>query len=208
MRIAREGYPFISVAVLLGLLSLVLGWVWLALFFALAALGFFFFFRDPERSAPEGEDLVIAPADGKVLSIASGEKGPWEAPAIRVSIFLSPFDVHINRAPVRGKVEDVRYQQGTFFAAYRDQASHSNERNLLKIVDATGRRLGLVQIAGVLARRIVCYVRKGDSLEAGQRLGLIMFGSRVDLYVPAGCRIDVAEGQRVKGGQTVIGRFA
>lgn len=208
MRIAREGYRFVSVAALPGFLALALGWLWPALFFALAALGFVFFFRDPERRAPEGEDLILSPADGKILSIASGESGPWQEAATRVSIFLSPLDVHINRAPVRGKVEDVRYQQGRFFAAYRDRASRSNERNLLKIVDAKGRRLALVQIAGVLARRIVCYVRRGDRLEAGQRLGLIMFGSRVDLYVPAGCRIEVAEGQRVRGGETVVGRFA
>jgi phosphatidylserine decarboxylase len=125
----------------------------------------------------------------------------------RVSIFLSPLDVNINRAPVAGNVDDVQYERGKFFAAYRDEASERNEQNALRLVDSQGRQVGVVQIAGVLARRIVCRVKKGDFLERGARFGMIMFGSRTDLYLPRGSRIDVAEGQRVKGGETIIGRF-
>jgi phosphatidylserine decarboxylase len=125
----------------------------------------------------------------------------------RVSIFLSPLDVHINRAPVAGSVDEIKYERGTFLAAYKDEASDRNEQNALRMVDPQGRHVGIVQIAGVLARRIVCRVKKGDFLERGARFGLIMFGSRTDLYLPRGSRIDVAEGQRVKGGETIIGRF-
>jgi phosphatidylserine decarboxylase len=125
----------------------------------------------------------------------------------RVSIFLSPLDVHINRSPVEGKVEEVRYQAGKFFAAYKEEASEANERNAVTLVDKQGRRFGVVQIAGVVARRIVCKTKEGDWLERGQRFGLIRFGSRVDLYLPDGTRVEVAEGQRVTGGETIIARM-
>lgn len=202
MQIAREGYPFIFVAVLLALVTFAVGWKWAGLALTLFALAFVGFFRDPERIPPEGEDLILSPADGRVVGIRqSGEEGT------QVSIFLSPLDVHVNRAPVKGKVEDVRYQKGSFFAAYKDEASWSNEQNSLRVVDPKGRSLRVVQIAGVLARRIVCYVKRGDGLERGQRLGLIMFGSRVDLFLPPGSKIDVVEGQKVRGGETILGRF-
>jgi len=202
MQIAREGYPFIFVAVLLALVTFAVGWKWAGLALTLFALAFVGFFRDPERIPPEGEDLILSPADGRVVGVRrSGEGGT------QVSIFLSPFDVHVNRAPVKGKVEDVRYQKGSFFAAYKDEASWSNEQNSLSVVDPKGRSLRVVQIAGVLARRIVCYVKRGDGLERGQRLGLIMFGSRVDLFLPPGSKIDVVEGQKVRGGETILGRF-
>lgn len=202
MQIAREGYPFIFVAVLLALVTFAVGWKWAGLALTLFALAFVGFFRDPERIPPEGEDLILSPADGRVVGIRqSGEEGT------QVSIFLSPLDVHVNRAPVKGKVEDVRYQKGSFFAAYKDEASWSNEQNSLSVVDPKGRSLRVVQIAGVLARRIVCYVKRGDGLERGQRLGLIMFGSRVDLFLPPGSKIDVVEGQKVRGGETILGRF-
>lgn len=202
MQIAREGYPFIFVAALLALVTFAMGWKWAGLAFTLFALAFVGFFRDPERIPPEGEDLILSPADGRVVGIRqSGEEGT------QVSIFLSPFDVHVNRAPVKGKVEDVRYQKGRFFAAYKDEASRSNEQNSLRVVDPKGRSLRVVQIAGVLARRIICYVKRGDGLERGQRLGLIMFGSRVDLFLPPGSKIDVVEGQKVRGGETILGRF-
>jgi phosphatidylserine decarboxylase len=202
MQIAREGYPFIFVAVLLALVTFAVGWKWAGLALTLLALAFVGFFRDPERTPPDGEDLILSPADGRVVGIRqSGEEGT------QVSIFLSPFDVHVNRAPVKGKVEDVRYQKGRFFAAYKDEASRSNEQNSLRVVDPKGRSLRVVQIAGVLARRIICYVKRGDKLERGQRLGLIMFGSRVDLFLPSGSKIDVVEGQKVRGGETILGRF-
>lgn len=150
----------------------------------------------------------MAPADGRIVGIKETAKGRFfQETKTRISIFLSPLDVHINRAPVRGRVEEVRYQKGSFLAAYKEGASEANEQNAVRIVDPKGRQLGIVQIAGVLARRIVCYVKKGDALEQGQRLGLIMFGSRVDILLPRDTRVEVAEGQHVRGGETVIGRL-
>ncbi|OGP28959.1 MAG: phosphatidylserine decarboxylase [Deltaproteobacteria bacterium GWA2_57_13] len=208
MRIAREGYPFIFSPALLALLALIVGWKWVALGLGLITLAFAGFFRDPERSPPEGEGLILSAADGKVVSIKKieGNKVP-EGGGTRVSVFLSPLDVHINRAPIRGSVEEVTYRKGRFLAAFKEEASSSNERNALRIVDSQGRRLGVVQIAGVLARRIVCYVKPGDSLERGQKLGMIMFGSRVDLFLPERSRVEVVQGQKVKAGESVIGRL-
>lgn len=208
MSIAKEGYPFILIAALLALLAFAVGWKWIGLVFALLAFAFSGFFRDPERVPPGGEGLILSPADGRVLGIKRVEKERlFEGTETRVSIFMSPLNVHVNRAPVQGMVEEVRYQKGSFFAAYREEASENNEKNALRIVDGKGRKFAVVQIAGVLARRIVCYAKKGDSLELGQRFGLIMFGSRVDLFLPPGSRVDVAQGQRVRAGETVIGRL-
>ena len=208
MRIAKEGYRFVFPSALLALLALIVGWKWVALGLGLITLAFAGFFRDPERSPPEGEGLILSAADGKVVSIKKieGNKVP-EGGGTRVSVFLSPLDVHINRAPIRGSVEEVTYRKGRFLAAFKEEASSSNERNALRIVDSQGRRLGVVQIAGILARRIVCYVKPGDSLERGQKLGMIMFGSRVDLFLPERSRVEVVQGQKVKAGESVIGRL-
>ncbi|HSE88183.1 MAG TPA: phosphatidylserine decarboxylase family protein [Candidatus Binatia bacterium] len=208
MKIAREGYPLIFTAVVLTLLSFAAGWIPLGIILGLIGLAIAGFFRDPERRVPVGEGLVISPADGKVVSIA-GVKGdsPFLGSATRVSIFLSPLDVHINRIPVAGRIEKVTYQRGRFMAAYKEEASQRNEQNALSILDAEERRLGVVQVAGVLARRIICRAKPGDQLARGERFGLIMFGSRTDTYLPEGCQVEVAEGQRVKGGETVLARF-
>jgi phosphatidylserine decarboxylase len=142
------------------------------------------------------------------VSIADLNGDPMFGDSVtRVSIFLSPLDVHINRIPIAGTIEEIEYRSGKFLAAYKDEASRRNEQNALRIVDAGGRYLGVVQIAGVLARRIVCRVKRGEQLARGDRFGLIMFGSRTDTYLPAGCRVEVKEGQRVKGGETILGRF-
>jgi phosphatidylserine decarboxylase len=166
------------------------------------------FFRDPERRIPSGEELVVAPADGKVVSIAdiSGHSRFPDAVA-RVSIFLSPLDVHINRMPVGGRIDQVEYKPGKFIAAYKDDASEQNEQNSLNVIDEKQRSFGVVQVAGVVARRIVCAVKPGDVLRRGDRFGMIMFGSRTDLYLPRGCRLEIRDGQRVKGGETIVGRF-
>jgi phosphatidylserine decarboxylase len=206
MRIASEGYPLIFTAAILTLLALAVGWIALGVVLAVMTLAITGFFRDPERQAPQGEGLVIAPADGKVVSVADANSA-LPGSAKRVSIFLSPLDVHINRTPVEGKIEKVAYQRGKFMAAYKDEASQRNEQNALTIIDGAGRTFGVVQIAGVLARRIVCRAKAGDRLARGERFGLIMFGSRTDTYLPQNCRIEVAEGQRVKGGETVLARF-
>jgi phosphatidylserine decarboxylase len=201
--------PWVLGALFLTIVTLALGWQWPAVIFAFLALAFVGFFRDPERSVPISEGTVLSPADGKVVRIREvGEGRLLEGAGIQVSIFLSLFDVHVNRAPIKGLVEKIDYRRGKFLAANRDKASHENEQNALKIVNSNGKSLSMVQIAGFVARRIVCYVREGDALERGERLGLIMFGSRVDLFLPQGSRVEVAEGQRVKGGETIIGRLS
>jgi len=209
MRIAREGYPWILASSLLSLLAFSVGWSWVAGIFVFFAVVFAGFFRDPERTPPVGEGLVLAPADGKVVAIRKdGEEGKQsEEGGIRVSIFLSLLDVHVNRAPIQGSVKKVQYQPGKFLAAYREKASQDNEQNAVRMIDSTGRSLNIVQIAGLLARRIICYVKEGETLERGQRFGLIMFGSRVDLFMPPGSSVEVAEGQRVRAGETIIGRL-
>ena len=208
MRIARQGYPLILTSAALTTVAAVAGWKLASGVLGLATLGIAGFFRDPERSIPDGEGLVVSPADGKVVSIArvSGDSRFPDA-ITRVSIFLSPLDVHINRLPVAGRIDDIQYKPGEFFAAYREDASAKNEQNALKMVDENRRLLGVVQIAGVVARRIVCWAKPGDNLKRGERFGLIMFGSRTDLYLPQDCRLEINEGQRVKGGETILGRF-
>jgi phosphatidylserine decarboxylase len=203
MRIAKEGYPLILVAAVVSLVSFYIDWAWLGSLAAAIGVLFAGFFRDPERRPPQGEGLVISPADGRVVGITNA----GEEAGTQLSIFMSPLDVHVNRSPITGIVEEVRYHQGRFHAAYRDKASELNERNAIALVDEKGRKLRVVQIAGVLARRIVCHVRAGDWLKGGQRLGLIMFGSRVDVFLPPGAVLETREGQRVKGGETIIGRL-
>ena len=208
MSIAREGYPLIIACGGLAVVTLAIGWGLSGSMLAILTVAVASFFRDPERVIPAGDNLVVSPADGKVVSIADVNQDPMFREAVtRVSIFLSPLDVHINRSPVTGTVEEIKYQPGKFLAAYKEEASLSNEQNALKIADQKGRPLGVVQIAGVLARRIVCRVKRGQQLGRGDRFGLIMFGSRTDTYLPAGCRVEVKEGQRVKGGETILGRF-
>jgi phosphatidylserine decarboxylase len=203
----RAGYPFL----LGGLVALALGllfgaWLaWLALAFILFSL---YFFRDPERIPPSRTGVVLAPADGKVLSsapaIPPAELGLSNAPRWRVGIFLSALDVHVNRMPVDGTVTRIAYRHGKFLNASLDKASALNERNALVVRLADGRELGVVQIAGLIARRIVCEVREGDSVTAGSRFGIIRFGSRTDLYLPEGVTPLVEEGQTMIGGETVI----
>jgi phosphatidylserine decarboxylase len=208
MTIAKEGFPIILFTASLSVAAWAIGWLWFAGVFGVLALGVLAFFRDPERCAPDGQDLIVAPADGKVVSITKVTQGPLMKKAdARVSIFLSPLDVHINRSPIDGKVDDVKHTQGKFVAAYKDEASERNEQNSLRLLDDRGREVEVVQVAGVVARRIVCRARKGDLLSRGARFGLIMFGSRTDLYLPASSKIEVSEGQRVKGGETIVGRF-
>lgn len=208
MKIAREGYPLIAAVAFAAIVAFVLGWTALGIILVICTLAVAAFFRDPERIIPSGEGIVVSPADGKVVSIVDIKGDPYFSEAVsRVSIFLSPLDVHINRMPVSGVVEAVRYQKGKFVAAYKDEASARNEQNALKVADERGRKLGVVQVAGVVARRIICRVRPNDRVQRGERFGLIMFGSRTDAYLPNGCRIEVSEGQRVKGGETILARF-
>jgi phosphatidylserine decarboxylase len=203
----RAGRPFIAGGVVAILLGLFVGWwlIWLGLIFTLFCL---YFFRDPERVPPGRPSAILAPADGRVVSVAPAlppaELGLGAAPRWRVAIFLSVLDVHVNRMPADGTVTRIAYRHGAFVSAAADKASESNERNAVAVRLADGRELAVVQIAGLIARRIVCQVREGDPVRAGSRFGLIRFGSRTDLYLPEGVNPLVTEGQYMIGGETVI----
>ncbi len=205
-----EGYLFIGIFALVSLVLFViwrpLGWIGVVL-----TLWCVYFFRDPVRVSPVRDGLVIAPADGKISSVAlavpPAELGLGSESVPRVSIFMSVFDVHVNRSPVSGEVERIVYRPGKFFNADLDKASEHNERNGLVIRTPSG-RFGVVQIAGLVARRIVCFVKEGQLVSAGERFGLIRFGSRVDVYLPAGTKPLVAVGQYALGGETVIADLA
>jgi len=205
LRIVRESIPYISVPVLLGVGAAVFGFWYVALLLLLVALFMAFFFRDPKRVPPSDPDVVVSPADGRVTRIgASGAGG--DASTV-ISIFLSPLDVHINRSPIPGKIVDVIYSPGKFLMATNEKASLVNEQNALTI---QGEKITVVckQIAGILARRVVCWKGKGDSLGLGERFGMIKFSSRTDVLLPANVTVTVREGQRVRGGTTVIGRIS
>lgn len=207
--IAREGLPFLGIAAGAAALAWLTGANLIAGALLGCALFIAFFFRNPERRVPEGAGLVVAPADGRVIAVREGEAMPLGGrPATRVSIFMSVLNVHINRSPVAGRVREVAYRAGRFFVASRERASELNEQNALLIDEAGGRTIVVVQIAGYVARRIVCYLRPDDAAERGERLGLIRFGSRVDLYLPPETAIAVAEGDRVRAGETIIGRWS
>jgi phosphatidylserine decarboxylase len=180
-----------------------MGWWAAVAVLAVVAVAFLGFFRDPERFPPGTPGALVAPADGRVMAIAE-VIDPWVGPAVRMSIFLSPLDVHVNRAPIGGLVKNVEYVAGRFVAAYRPEASEENERCTVNLEGETA-RVAVRQIAGVLARRIVCRVRPGATLRTGERFGLIRFGSRTDLLVPRGTEVRVAVGDRVRGGESVMG---
>jgi len=200
--VAAEGWPFIFPPVALACILAGVGWWAGAGVFAALALAFLGFFRDPERTPPGVPDAVLAPADGKVMAIADVDEGSM-GPAVRMSIFLSLLDVHINRNPVTGLVRGVEYTAGKFRAAYKPEASEVNERCTV-VLEGERARIAVRQIAGVLARRIVCRVRSGDTVRAGERYGLIRFGSRTDLFVPRGAELRVRVGERVKGGESIM----
>jgi phosphatidylserine decarboxylase len=205
-----EGYLFIGIFALASLVLFILwrplGWIGVVL-----TLWCVYFFRDPVRVTPVRDGLVTAPADGKISSVAlavpPAELGLGSESVPRVSIFMSVFDVHVNRSPVSGEIERIVYRPGKFLSADLDKASDDNERNGL-VVRTTSGRYGVVQIAGLVARRIVCFVKEGQLVAAGERIGLIRFGSRVDVYLPAGTKPLVAVGQYALGGETVIADLA
>ena len=204
-----EGYPFIGA---FALASLILFWIWSPLGWIGTVLTVWcaLFFRDPKRVTPQGEGIVVAPADGRVSLIVQAvpppELGLGDRPLLRVSIFMSVFNCHVNRSPVAGRVERIVYRPGKFINAELDKASEDNERNSL-VIATPGGRIGVVQIAGLVARRIVSFVREGQSLTAGERFGLIRFGSRLDVYLPEGAKALVSEGQTAVAGETVVADF-
>jgi phosphatidylserine decarboxylase len=200
--VAREGWPFILPAAAAACILAITGQGRAAIPFAVAAGAFLGFFRDPDRTTPQMPGALVSPADGKVMAIAQVDD-PWVGPAVRLSIFLSPLDVHVNRSPMTAAVRDVEYAHGRFLAAYRPDASDVNERCTV-LLESDQWRVAVRQIAGVLARRIVCRVERGDKLEAGQRYGLIRFGSRTDLIAPRSADVWVAVGDHVRGGETIV----
>ena len=204
--ITPEGWPCIGLTGLAALVFACLHWWPLALAFLLLCWFSLHFFRDPERVTPQGAGLAVSPADGKVVRIEQRPDPFTDEPRLCVSIFMNVFSVHVNRAPVAGTVEDIRYFPGKFLNAAWDKASTDNERCAYSLRDAGGRAWSMVQIAGLVARRIVCRATVGDSLARGERYGMIRFGSRVDLYLPQGYVAAVRIGEQVFAGQSVIAR--
>lgn len=178
----------------------------LSIVFGLLTLFTLFFFRDPNRTVPTAEGAIVAPADGKIVAIEQLRDHPFiDGPATKISIFLSVFDVHINRVPIDGRIEFVDYHPGKFIAAYEDKASEVNERTEIGMTTASGQKVVFKQIAGLIARRIVCRLDKGDAVATGERFGMIKFGSRTDLIIPGDSRVEVSMGQHVSGGSTIMG---
>jgi len=212
--IAREGYPFIAYSIGLTILLTISAWVLHSAVLAVpAAISFLLtlfvvsFFRNPERTPPGDENMVVAPADGTVIVVDRVHETPLGSEALKISIFMSVFNVHVNRAPLDGKVIDIKYHAGRFLDARYGRASSENERNGVVLETAAGVRIAFVQIAGLIARRIICYPRVGDVLERGTRYGLIRFGSRVDVYLPVGVEPLVKLGDTTVAGETVLGRL-
>ena len=207
MPVHRDGHKFVGLA---ALLTLFFFWLWAPLgwLFAIITLWVVYFFRDPERVSQTRDGLVIAPADGRITAVEEvlppKELNLGDDPLVRVSTFLSIFDVHIQRAPVAGDIKEVVYTPGLFVNAVLDNASEDNERNGIVIETTQGHKIGCVQIAGLIARRILCFVKEGEGLGVGERYGLIRFGSRVDVYLPKGKTALVSVGQRAIGGETIF----
>jgi phosphatidylserine decarboxylase len=210
MKFAREGYMFMAIAAAVSVLALASGPWWIALPLVVLTGLVVIFFRDPERVVPVGEQLLTAPADGKVVAITDSirEERFLQRSCRRVSIFMSPLNVHVNRIPVDGVVLQVQHSPGQFHAAFLDKASELNEQNAVVVEDGRGERFLFVQIAGQLARRIVCKITAGDRVRRGDRYGMITFGSRLDLYVPEVVKLHVEVGDRVTAGETVIGSYS
>jgi phosphatidylserine decarboxylase len=206
--LAREGYAVMGGAAAIALILFVLGWMIPAVVALALTIFIVSFFRDPQRTPPNGPGLIVSPADGRVIKVARMQDDRFlHGQATLVSIFMSPLNVHVNRIPASGRVVDIRYNPGKYFRAFADKASLDNEQNAVLMEDERGRRFCFVQIAGFLARRIVCYLRAGMAIERGQRYGMIMFGSRADIYLPPAAQVRVKVGDRARGGLTVIAEW-
>ena len=204
--IAKTGYPFIGASILFALAVWYMDIGWLKLPSVLAGLFLMSFFRDPERDIPVDSDAIVSPADGRIIKVERLYDDRFlKGEAVRVSVFMNLFDVHVNRAPASGRVVRRIYNPGRFFSANLDKASTENEHNALIVSEADKRRYVINQIAGLVARRIVCYVKEGSFVEKGGRVGIIMFGSRCDVYLPPDARVVVGVGEKVKAGSSIIG---
>lgn len=207
--IHKDGGPFIAIFFAV---SIVMGWLWSPLFWIgmILTLWCVYFFRDPIRVTPVNDDFIISPADGKISHVGQvvppTELDFGDKPMLRVSVFMNVFNCHVNRSPVKGRIEKIVYKKGSFLNAELDKASSENERNSL-VIDAPNGKMAVVQIAGLVARRIVCWAADGDEMAAGERFGLIRFGSRLDVYLPVGATPAVALGQTAIAGETVLARY-
>mgnify|MGYP003131214271 FL=1 len=205
--IAREGWPFLAIAVVVAILVT----LWspgVSVIFWLLALFVLQFFRDPARVAPDGEANVLSPADGRIVAVEETHDPYANRQALKISVFMNVFNVHSNRAPVNGTVESIAYFPGKFFNAALDKASLENERNAMVLKTDSGQTVTAVQVAGLVAKRILCYAKEGERLYSGQRYGFIRFGSRVDVYLPLGSRPRVAIGDKVSATSTVLAELS
>ena len=203
--IAKQGLPYIiSLAVPL-VLFVLLGWTFIAALTLIATLLVINFFRDPERVIPQVPDAVVAPADGQIIFAAKSYEDRFlNKETMKISIFMNVFNVHVNRIPCSGEVEAIHYEKGTFLAANLDKASQNNEHNAIVLRIPGGEKIVFIQIAGLVARRIDCWVQPGENVRRGERFGMIRFGSRLDVFVPTDSRLAVDKGQRVKAGESII----
>lgn len=203
--VAVEGIPFVVAAGSVSILFYLVGWLIPAIFFSALTFFIIWFFRNPERKIPAGKNVVVSPADGKVIDISEGpENRILKRRMKKISIFMNLFNVHINRVPCSGRITDILYNPGKFISANLEKASLENEQNAVVLETSAGDKILFIQIAGLIARRIVCRLEKGEIVETGQRFGLIRFGSRVDVYLPGKSDIQVSLGQKVKGGESVL----
>lgn len=207
--LAKEGFLFIGLGIGITFLFALLGWTLLFLLTGLLTLFVIYFFRDPERQPPNMEDAVLTPADGRILEVRNvdGNENPLGRPSIKISIFMNVFDVHVNRIPIQGTIKGISYHAGKFMSADLDKASEQNENNRVTLETADSKEILIIQIAGLVARRIACWIMEGDSVKAGQRFGLIRFGSRLEVFLPPESIIIGQVGQKVKAGETIIARL-
>lgn len=205
--VAREGIPFILASLVVTLLFFYFNFTYTGCFFALLSIFIIYFFRDPERGKETQENEVLSPADGTIINIWNLDKdqNPLGEAAIKISIFMSVFNVHVNRAPVSGEIVDINYNPGKFFSANLDKASEENENNRITLKTKNGKKIIFTQIAGLIARRIVCWINVRDHIRTCQRIGLIRFGSRLDVFIPADSEVTIKAGEKVRAGETTIG---
>ena len=202
--LAKDGFIFILPLLIITVLMFLISFYWATAIFGLGFLFVTWFFRDPERRIPNEPNVIVSPADGKITEIVTENEPINGKLCKRVTIFLSVFNVHVNRVPIGGTIEDIRYNPGKFLAAFNPKASMDNEQNLI-LINNGRTHIFVKQIAGLIARRIVCWPKKGDYYESGQRYGLIRFGSRVDILLPENTKLSVAYGDKVSGGKSIIG---
>ena len=205
--VAREGIPFIFSSLVITVIFLLFNFLFPGLFFALLTIFIANFFRDPDRFKEIQDNEVLSPADGTVINFwnLDAANNPLGEKAIKISIFMSVFNVHVNRIPISGEILDTSYHPGKFFSANLDKASEENENNVITLKTQNGKKIVFTQIAGLIARRIVCWINIHDSVKAGQRFGMIRFGSRLDVYIPAGSDVAVKPGTKVRAGESTLG---